>query len=193
MKTEKKLKELLGNKRERAKVELLIYGIFFLILIIFIRISSFMNNGVSTNKEILFTDSINDNYAYTMEIYIDNNKYNYYGKRLGHNGYIVKDNIKYYIINDKFYILEEDNYILTDINDIIDGNLYDYIKIDKIKEYIYKSTKENGHYTTDNIIIDIDNNDKSVIIDYSSLFNEYDSVIVKINYKDIDKIISLDE
>ena len=37
------LKERWKDKRERAKIELMLYGIFFLIIIIFARISNSMN------------------------------------------------------------------------------------------------------------------------------------------------------
>ena len=93
MKEEKKkltLKEKLKDKRERAKLELLFYGIFFLAIIVFTRILSGYNDVPKVNDTKSFINEITDNYEYNIDINIDNNKYKYYGKRLGNNMSINK-------------------------------------------------------------------------------------------------------
>ena len=44
------LKERLKDKREKAKLELMIYGIFFLIVIIFVRITGSMSSVTENNE-----------------------------------------------------------------------------------------------------------------------------------------------
>lgn len=208
MKEEKKnrLKDILKDKREKAKLELLLYGIFFLILIIFIRISSFMNNSNIKNNsnEILFTENIDDNYAYDMVITIDNNNYHYHGKMLGHNGTIFFDKnsnvLKYYIINDKYYTMEDNNYILVEEKDIFPYIDYKYLNINNIKGYLNNSIKDGNSYKAvvselNELYADIkiDNDNNTIEMDYSNIFEEYDNVIVKITYSNINKIITLEE
>ena len=144
MKEEKKkltLKEKLKDKRERAKLELLFYGIFFLAIIVFTRILSGYNDVPKVNDTKSFINEITDNYEYNIDINIDNNKYKYYGKRLGNNMSINKviDN-KYdyfYKMGNKYYILDTNgNYILTSVEDIYNYIDYRYLDISNIKEYI---------------------------------------------------------
>ncbi|MER8214939.1 hypothetical protein, partial [Acinetobacter baumannii] len=74
-------------KRERAKIELMLYGIFFLAIIIFARISrSFSDSNIPKDNDIKsFINDITDNYQYDIDITIDTNNYKYYGSKLGHN------------------------------------------------------------------------------------------------------------
>ena len=46
------LKERWKDKRERAKIELMLYGIFFLVIIIFARISSSMSTNIPKDNDI---------------------------------------------------------------------------------------------------------------------------------------------
>ena len=64
------LKERWKDKRERAKIELMLYGIFFLVIIIFARISSSMSTNIPKNNDInnTFIDEITDNYQYDIDI-----------------------------------------------------------------------------------------------------------------------------
>lgn len=81
------IKERWKDKRERAKIELMLYGIFFLAIIIFARISSsFSDSNIPKDNDIKsFINDITDNYQYDIDITIDNNNYKYYGSKLGHN------------------------------------------------------------------------------------------------------------
>ena len=217
MKEEKKkltLKEKLKDKRERAKLELLFYGIFFLAIIVFTRILSGYNDVPKVNDTKSFINEITDNYEYNIEINIDNNKYKYYGKRLGNNMSINKviDN-KYdyfYKMGNKYYILDNNgNYILTSVEDIYNYIDYRYLDISNIKEYIKLSTKDNNNYNikvsdlilnsnnTNTITISIDELNNTITLDYTELFkidnNNLNKEIVTIKYTNINKINSLEE
>ena len=104
------IKERWKDKRERAKIELMLYGIFFLAIIIFARISSsFSDSNIPKDNDIKsFINDITDNYQYDIDITIDNNNYKYYGSKLGHNMDITRvvDNKEdyFYQMNDKYYI-----------------------------------------------------------------------------------------
>ncbi len=217
MKEEKKkltLKEKLKDKRERAKLELLFYGIFFLAIIVFTRILSGYNDVPKVTATKSFINEITDNYEYNIDINIDNNKYKYYGKRLGNNMSINKviDN-KYdyfYKMGNKYYILDTNgNYILTSVEDIYNYIDYRYLDISNIKEYIKLSTKDNNNYNikvsdiilnsnnTNNITISIDESNNTITLDYTELFkidnNNLNKEIVTIKYTNINKINSLEE
>lgn len=217
MKEEKKkltLKEKLKDKRERAKLELLFYGIFFLAIIVFTRILSEYNDVPKVNDTKSFINEITDNYEYNIDINIDNNKYKYYGKRLGNNMSINKviDN-KYdyfYKMGNKYYILDNNgNYILTSVEDIYNYIDYRYLDISNIKEYIKLGTKDNNNYNikvsdlilnsnnTNNITISIDELNNTITLDYTELFkidnNNLNKEIVTIKYTNINKINSLEE
>lgn len=217
MKGEKKkltLKEKLKDKRERAKLELLFYGIFFLAIIVFTRILSGYNDVPKVTATKSFINEITDNYEYNIDINIDNNKYKYYGKRLGNNMSINKviDN-KYdyfYKMGNKYYILDTNgNYILTSVEDIYNYIDYRYLDISNIKEYIKLGTKDNNNYNikvsdiilnsnnTNNITISIDESNNTITLDYTELFkidnNNLNKEIVTIKYTNINKINSLEE
>ena len=219
MKEEKKkltLKEKLKDKRERAKLELLFYGIFFLAIIVFTRILSGYNDVPKVTATKSFINEITDNYEYNIDINIDNNKYKYYGKRLGNNMSINKviDN-KYdyfYKMGNKYYILDNNgNYILTSVEDIYNYIDYRYLDISNIKEYIKLGTKDNNNYNikvsdlilnsnntnTNTITISIDELNNTITLDYTELFkidnNNLNKEIVTIKYTNINKINSLEE
>jgi len=63
------IKERWKDKRERAKIELMLYGIFFLAIIIFARISSsFSSSNIPKDNDIKsFINDITDNYFETFQ------------------------------------------------------------------------------------------------------------------------------
>lgn len=216
--TKKKLtlRERLKDKREKAKIELSLYGIFFVAVIIFSRLMTITTSNIedSNNENMVsFISNIKDNYEYNIKILMDNNEYKYYGKLLGNNGTInIEENnkiISYYIMNKKYYILEDDNYMLVDENEVYPYINSRYLNINIIREYLSVSSKENNVYrvklsdiilnseSDDYIIITIDEENKCIEIDYTELFKLRDEntekVIVNIAYSNIDKIITLDE
>lgn len=211
------LKERLKDKREKAKLELMLYGIFFIAIIIFSRVMSSTSSGNIENnnneENISFVTSIKDNYEYDIEVVIDDKTYEYYGKVLGNNSTVnLKEEDKvsnYYLMNNKYYIIEDSNYILVNEEAVYPYINNRYLNINNIKEYINIGLKENNTYkvkisdiilnsTSPNYItITTDENNKSLVIDYTELFKltkeKINKVIVNISYSNIDKIITLGE
>lgn len=208
------LKEKWNDKRERAKIELILYAIFFIGVIIFVRVGNNTSNNNINTSDNLFISQINDNYSYDIKININDNNYEYIGKVLGYNSTIEKkdNNIDEYFYkkNDKYYKLDQDNgYILSNKNDIYNIINYDYMDINNIKEYIKTSNNDNGIYkvkisdiilnssSSDYITIKLDNINNTIEIYYTNLLrindNNITKAIVTITYSDINKIISLEE
>ena len=208
------LKEKWNDKRERAKIELMLYVIFFIGVIVFVRIGNNASNNNINTSDNLFISQINDNYSYDIKININDNNYEYIGKVLGYNSTIEKkdNNIDEYFYkkNDKYYKLDQDNgYVLSNKNDIYNIINYDYMDINNIKEYIKISNNDNGIYkvkisdiilnssSLDYITIKLDNINNTIEIDYTNLLrindNNITKAIVNITYSDINKIISLEE
>lgn len=210
------LKERWKDKRERAKIELMLYGIFFLVIIIFARISSSMSTNIPKDNDInnTFIDEITDNYQYDIDITIDNNKYKYSGKKLGNNMSVTRivgtKEEFFYQMNDKYYILDtRGNYILTTAEDIYPYIEYRYLNINNIKQFIKLGTKNDTVYSVkvsdivlnnnsaDTITLTVNEEDKNILIDYTNLFKIDNSNInkaeVNIKYSNINSINSLEE
>lgn len=209
------LKERWKDKRERAKIELMLYGIFFLVIIIFARISSSMSTNIPKDNDInnTFIDEITDNYQYDIDITIDNNKYKYSGKKLGNNMSITRivgtKEEFFYQMNDKYYILDtRGNYILTTAEDIYPYIEYRYLNINNIKQFIKLGTKNDTVYSvkvsdivlnnnsTDTITLTVNEEDKNILIDYTNLFKidngNINKVEVNVKYSNINNINSLE-
>ena len=214
-KKKKSLKERWKDKRERAKIELLLYGIFFLAVIVFSRVLNGYNN-VSLDEEVnnTFINQITDNYSYVIDIVIDDKNYKYFGNELGHNRSVnrISDGKEdyFYKMNDKYYILDTNgNYILTNIEEVYPYIDYHYLDINNIKEYIKFGTKNNDTYTikisdivlnnssNDTISITLNEVEKMITIDYTNLFKidninlNKEEVVIK--YFNINSINSLEE
>lgn len=211
-----KLKEMWKDKKGRAKIKLALYFIFFFGVIIFARVlnsynSNYQDDNVNTSS---FIYSINDNYEYDIDINIDDNIYNYHGKRLGLNESfslnINEDNKYYYIMNNKYYELDNNgNYILANKEDIYTYIDYKYINLDYIKTLIKISSNENNVYKVklsdlilnnnldSYITISINEDNKVIEIDYTELFKidntDITKVLVTITYSNVDSILSLEE
>ena len=208
------LKEKWNDKRERAKIELILYAIFFIGVIIFVRVGNNISNNNINTSDNLFISQINDNYSYDIKVNINDNNYEYIGKVLGYNSTIEKKDSNtdeyFYKKNDKYYKLDQDNgYILSNKNDIYDVINYDYMDINNIKEYIKTSNNDNGIYkvkisdiilnssSSDYITIKLDNINNTIEIDYTNLLrindNNITKAIVTITYSNINKLNSLEE
>ena len=208
------LKEKWNDKRERAKIELLLYVIFFVSVIVFVRIENNTSNNNINDLDNLFIYQIEDNYCYDTKVNINDNNYEYIGKVLGYNSTIEKKDSNtdeyFYKKNDKYYKLDQDNgYILSNKNDIYNIISYDYMDINNIKEYIKTSNNDNGIYkvkisdiilnssSSDYITIKLDNINNTIEIDYTNLLrindNNITKAIVTITYSNINKLNSLEE
>ncbi len=152
------IKKIKTSKKYRSKLELSSYGIFILIVIIFVNVSSLKTNSYNYTKKELDTKkqnetltykSINEKYNANIKVTITNketttakdyeiNK-NYDAttiKKLDNNTeYKIVDNGEFYTSNDE--VVEE--------KEIFDLIPYKYLNIKSIKEYIEKGTVD---YTT---------------------------------------------
>ena len=213
----KKIKEMWSDKKERAKIQLCLYGIFFVGVFIFAKILGAYNKNIEDNKpaNTSFLAEIKDNYEYDIEINIDDNIYRYYGRVLGNNATIIRDALdivdNYYIMNNKYYILDTNgNYVLTTKEEVYSYIDYRYLDIKNIREFMNVAIKEDNIYkikisdlilnnnnSQEFITLIIDENNKLIEVDYTNLFKIYDENIsketVKIRYRNINNIISLEE
>ena len=210
------LKEKWNDKRERAKIELILYAIFFIGVIIFVRVGNNISNNNNNINDLdnLFIYQIEDNYCYDTKVNINDNNYEYIGKVLGYNSTIEKKDSNtdeyFYKKNDKYYKLDQDNgYVLSNENDISNIISYDYMDINNIKEYIKTSNNDNDIYkvkisdiilnssSSDYITIKLDNINNTIEIDYTNLLrindNNITKAIVTITYSNINKLNSLEE
>lgn len=164
----KDIKEFLSDKRNKAIVKLIIYLIFFVFVIIYIRIINYRSNNyikridsdeitelpkTITDKISLLKDA--DNYRFKYEIItIDSDTEITYiidGKRYNNNYYftISNDNLneEYYYDNDKLYIIKDDikeivsTYNFSDLSYYRISNIYDYLLN---ATYNYKQENANG-------------------------------------------------
>jgi len=213
-KKQSKIKEMLKDKKGRAKLELMMYAIFFIVVIIFGRIMSGINStniSKEENNTTSFIELLEDNYELTTNIRIDDNLYIYEETKLGYNSVITKqveDVItKYQVINNKYYILEEDNYILTTIEEVYSDLSYRYLNINNIRQFLKVGTKENNTYriklsdiilnntSEEYITVVLNETSSSLTIDYTNLIKLEDEninkVTVTMTYKNIGNITTL--
>lgn len=210
-----KLREAWKDKRGRAKIELSLYFIFFLVVVVFTRVgsNSINNQNITTNNEDSFINSIKDNYEYNMNITIDDNIYTYKGKVLGNNASIERqsgEEVKYfYIMQNKYYELDSNgNYILTTSDEVYPYIHYNYLNISNIKNFINNGIKEDNKYivkisniilnntSNDNITISIDEENMGINIDYTNILridSDISNAIVNIAFTNINNIMSLEE
>lgn len=211
------LKEMWKDPKGKAKIELTLYGIFFVSVIIFARVLSTVSSHIEEeNKDNIISEvnEITDNYIYDIEITKNSDVFRYYGKKLGNNEVIYKEHQdiidNYYKKSDSYYALEGEDYILInqkELYDIIDKKYFD---IDRIKEYLRISTKKDNVYTVKIKQLVLENDSEEVIpitittgenlvtiiIDYTKLVQIKDSeikeFIVKMEYSHINKLTTLE-
>ena len=210
------LVEMWKDKRGRAKIKLALYLIFFIGVIIFARVLNYQNSKLENNNlgNNSFIIELRDNFEYDINININDDNYNYHGRKLGNNESITKisnDNEDYYYaMSNKYYELDNNgNYILTTKDEVYSYINYKYFDINYIKELINIASKENNIYkvklsalilnnTTDNYItITVNEESKSIVIDYTELFkiddDNINKVIITMIFSNINQILSLEE
>lgn len=210
------LVEMWKDKRGRAKIKLALYLIFFIGVIIFARVLNYQNSKLENNNlgNNSFIIELRDNFEYDINININDDNYNYHGRKLGNNESITRisnDNEDYYYaMSNKYYELDNNgNYILTTKDEVYSYINYKYFDINYIKELINIASKENDIYkvklstlilnnTTDNYItITVNEENKSIVIDYTELFkiddDNINKVIITMIFSNINQILSLEE
>lgn len=211
------LKEMWKEPKGRAKIELSLYGVFFVFVIIFVRVLSAGESQITSSNDDIMSEvkKITDNYAYNIEIDKNNMITRYYGNELGHNKTIYKDYqdiiVNYYKKGDNYYIQENGNYLLTSQSEVYNIMSKKYLDINYIKEYLRISTKEDNIYKVKikDLILDsqseeivpititVSEDQVTIFIDYTRLIqiedSEVEKLTVKINYSRINKITTLEE
>lgn len=203
------MNEMFGNLGNNPKfntlVKLAFYSLFLFAALILINTTEVAqkdednesdnnNNDVKVSRLITLPDS----YEYSYNINIDDNIYSYQGI-IEENNHTIKKNKDNKITNynykdGKYYTLNKDDEVEVlekDVYDIVD---YDYLKIEKINQYLANAEESNGSYLiylkdsitgedTD-IYIKIDKYKEITKIDYSNLEDNYQKFVVEFQFKD---------
>ena len=149
-------REKMKDKRYSAKVQLIGYGIFIILVLIYTSISTKKYNNPSNNtnnknndngpvekiedKKLL--DAIKDNYHYEVNLSIteeETKDYIFTGDRYNDIVSINYNNNIFYSKDNEYYAKQEDNYVITDKKTVygdIDNN---YLELNNIINYIKKS------------------------------------------------------
>lgn len=171
------------DNKYKAKVQLILYGVF----IIFVTI--FAMSG--TKKQNPVNDSIAETYNYKININLNENVYSYYGEKnkeeITINKLVDNEYISYSYRDNKYYIYENDTYVLTSEEEICDVIEFSYLSLDTINKYLSLSTileDKNIIYLNDIIIghnsekyITIKKEENKYNIDYTSLMQLFDNNI----------------
>lgn len=156
----KDIKEFLSDKKNKAIVKLIIYLIFFIFVIIYIRVMNYRANNYTkkidpdeiielpktiTNKVSLLKDAKNYKFRYEVNVIDDNVNTNYIidGKRYNDKYYVsitdneISTNYYYESNSNKLYLIKDEIKEETSSNNIMDLSLY---KINNIYNYLYNAT-----------------------------------------------------
>lgn len=156
----KDIKEFLSDKKNKAIVKLIIYLIFFIFVIIYIRVMNYRANNYTkkidpdeiielpktiTNKVSLLKDAKNYKFRYEINVINDNVNTNYIidGKRYNDKYYFsitdneISTNYYYESNSNKLYLIKDEIKEEINPNNIIDLSLY---RINNIYNYLYNAT-----------------------------------------------------
>lgn len=156
----KDIKEFLSDKKNKAIVKLIIYLIFFIFVIIYIRVMNYRANNYTkkidpdeiielpktiTNKVSLLKDAKNYKFRYEVNVIDDNVNTNYIidGKRYNDKYYVsitdneISTNYYYESNSNKLYLIKDEIKEEISSNNIMDLSLY---KINNIYNYLYNAT-----------------------------------------------------
>lgn len=205
------LKDKWGDPREKAKIQLILFLIFIVFAVIFIRLTPNDTNndnineiGNIINNPINNFNSIVDNYNYNITIDMetnDGNKIVSYGGIRYKNDMIISKKMNgeisnYYKNDDEYYIYDNGNYLLASADEVYDIISTDYLDVSHIKEYLSQGVKDENIYLikankidkniTNNeyITIEISNVDDGVklLIDYTNLLKNDEILSCEIEY-----------
>lgn len=155
----KDIKEFLSDKKNKAIVKLIIYLIFFIFVIIYIRVMNYRANNYTkkidpdeiielpktiTNKVSLLKDAKNYKFRYEVNVIDDNVNTNYIidGKRYNDKYYFsitdneISTNYYYESNSNKLYLIKDEIKEEINSNNIIDLSLY---RINNIYNYLYNA------------------------------------------------------
>ena len=180
----RKFNEMRKNPKKKSIMLVIIYGIFFLFIFVYLKVNSNQSAPIieeNNNKETVIEEKLDtvSGYEYKALLEIDDTIINIEGTFYNNSQLFSIDNKKYYLNNNQIY-LSEDNTLVEKLDYPLNKILYNYV--DTInKEYQYESKTE---YKDNNIkyVYNISNNE------IAKLFNEeasnIGSVIINIYKKD---------
>ena len=155
------------DKKYKAKIQLIGYGAFIILLIVYLNIASLnttshgnivtlknntnqLEEKETEEKRSNLLKQISDNYEYEIKVSLTQEKddlkseVTYNGKRFKNNMEITKktnnENTNYYKVDSKYYTKEEDKYQLSKEETIYNLIEKEYIELEEIKEYIEKAS-----------------------------------------------------
>lgn len=195
----KKMKE---DKKYNAKVQLIGYGVFILIIVVFLNVGSMVggnSTGVLENdiiEEVNIIDEIDNNYEYNINISLSKgeelvNNYRYYGKRYNGNKEINKEVgevvSSYYKVNDYYYVMNGEELSFVDLNVIYDLVDSKYIELDNVMEMVDKAS-------LDHVVDDSLGNNESVYNLYvkDMVISVKNDDVISFNVKEVDDKLLID-
>ena len=195
----KKMKE---DKKYNAKVQLIGYGVFILIIVVFLNVGSMVggnSTGVLENdiiEEVNIIDEIDNNYEYNINISLSKgeelvNNYRYYGKRYNGNKEINKEVgevvSSYYKVNDYYYVMNGEELSFVDLNVIYDLVDSKYVELDNVMEMVDKAS-------LDHVVDDSLGNNESVYNLYvkDMVISVKNDDIISFNVKEVDDKLLID-
>ena len=195
----KKMKE---DKKYNAKVQLIGYGVFILIIVVFLNVGSMVggnSTGVLENdiiEEVNIIDEIDNNYEYNINISLSKgeelvNNYRYYGKRYNGNKEINKEVgevvSSYYKVNDYYYVMNGEELIFVDLNVIYDLVDSKYVELDDVMVMIDKAS-------LDHVVDDSLGNNESVYNLYvkDMVISVKNDDVISFNVKEVDDKLLID-
>ena len=195
----KRMKE---DKKYNAKVQLIGYGVFILIIVVFLNVGSMVggnSTGVLENdiiEEVNIIDEIDNNYEYNINISLSKgeelvNNYRYYGKRYNDNKEINKEVgevvSSYYKVNDYYYVMNEEELSFVEKNIIYDLVDSKYIELDNVMEMVDKAS-------LDHVVDDSLGNNESVYNLYvkDMVISVKNDDIISFNVKEVDNKLLID-
>ena len=195
----KKMKE---DKKYNAKVQLIGYGVFILIIVVFLNVGSLVGSnstGVLENdiiEEVNIIDEIDNNYEYNINISLSKGEelvsnYRYYGKRYNDNKEINKEVgevvSSYYKVNDYYYVMNGEELSFVDLNVIYDLVDSKYVELDNVMEMVDKAS-------LDHVVDDSLGNNESVYNLYvkDMVISVKNDDIISFNVKEVDDKLLID-
>ena len=188
-----------NDKKYRAKIKLLLYGIFIILVTIYAVTLNNSSSRENLNKEensehqANTTIIIPEKYHYNIEINNNDKLYHYSGDKMLDQTTIIKevDNVisEYIVQNDEYYVKDNDLYVKTNKEVVYDVVNYNYINLETINSYLTKAERNSNQYTIylRDVILGNDTNEYFIVlingnkinIDYTPLMKQFDSEITK--------------
>ncbi len=147
------IKELTKDKNGKSILFFGIYFVFFILLFLLLKFGgndSFLTQEYEMGKKSQFSSSLllNKNYYFDYKVTIDDNVYNYYGKRYQDNELFKYNNFDYYKTNTDFFV-NNGTWIKCD-NPYV---YYELINVDNMSNIILNSTFMNMENIDDDKIL----------------------------------------